>query len=563
MKQMELAGFINQLNGLLLSCNALMCNNGVMENAGKIYGFNLLKIPSDKYKSGFYYAVRYKDENGKWLSTKKSTNTDNESLAVAFAIENKEKIIQEYKAHKKQLQKKNDGKDFYRMLEEYYTPNSKYLKNDYVNNKRFIPVRRSKELINVMKHYFIPFFKENKISSIQGVTNSVYSDLKIYLQDVKSKKGANLTTKCINTYLTSFNRILQYHERNEIISKLPYIKGMGMINLTRDDRINAKQPVPLPTNLLKGIFEIKITNKDDRENTLLYYTLSLFVLTTGIREKEIGNIRFTDIKYAPNGDFFYVSVYNHKTEHYNKTKEDDYRKIPLHPFVVEALEYYIKENNIKTDDYIFGTPRISEDTGKMEGIIHQSKFKRSIIYLYKMIKLKEVLQETGFNSGSKKTKELLTENIIKEMEEKNYFFNSLRHTFNTLCVLYRYNDADITRSDVVIDYFMGHRFESKIMANYTHINKADSKTFYDNYGKFVIDVLNCFIFYTQEEKETLEKDVEKFVDKRFTENKELLNLDGTIGFNTAMEKIIKPLVKKISKDMDKKRSNNTSIFLSE
>ncbi len=30
-------------------------------NAEKIYGFNLVKTTSDNYKSGFYFAVRYKD----------------------------------------------------------------------------------------------------------------------------------------------------------------------------------------------------------------------------------------------------------------------------------------------------------------------------------------------------------------------------------------------------------------------------------------------------------------------------------------------------------------------
>jgi hypothetical protein len=65
-----------------------------MKEAETAYGFNLLKVQSKKYKSGFYYAVRYKDfNNKKWLSTKTSTNTDNEIIAKTFSIENREKII--------------------------------------------------------------------------------------------------------------------------------------------------------------------------------------------------------------------------------------------------------------------------------------------------------------------------------------------------------------------------------------------------------------------------------------------------------------------------------------
>jgi hypothetical protein len=70
MKENELASIINQFNDLLLKCNALMCNNEPMDNAEKIYGFYLLKIHSNIYSDWFYYAVRYKDENGKWIPTK-------------------------------------------------------------------------------------------------------------------------------------------------------------------------------------------------------------------------------------------------------------------------------------------------------------------------------------------------------------------------------------------------------------------------------------------------------------------------------------------------------------
>jgi hypothetical protein len=121
---------------------------------------------------------------------KKSTNTDNETLAIAFAIENRERIIQEYKEHTKK-----DGKDFYRMLEEYYSDNSKYLKDDYANNKRIIDKKQRTLNIGFIKTYLMPYLKEKKVNSIQEVNRSVYSGLKIYLQNVKNKKDKNLSTK--------------------------------------------------------------------------------------------------------------------------------------------------------------------------------------------------------------------------------------------------------------------------------------------------------------------------------------------------------------------------------
>jgi hypothetical protein len=223
MKETELSSIIIQLNDLLLKCNVLMCNSGAMENAEKKYGFHLLKIPSDKYKSGFYYAVRYKDENGKWIPSKKSTNTDNETLAKSFAIENRDTIIQEYKQHREKLHKKNGGAEFYKMLNEYYQVDSKYLQDDYVNNKRIITKKQRITNNGFIRNHLMPYLQKNNINSIQEITASVYSGLKINLQ------SKSISTKTINNYLIAFNRTLQYHERNELIQKLPYARGTGII----------------------------------------------------------------------------------------------------------------------------------------------------------------------------------------------------------------------------------------------------------------------------------------------------------------------------------------------
>jgi hypothetical protein len=137
---------------------------------------------------------------------------------------------------------------------------------------------------------------------------------------------------------------------------------------------------------------------------------------------------------------------------------------------------------------------------------------------------------------------LYEENIKNEMKEKRIVFYSLRHTFNTMCVLYKYNDTDLTRSDSIINYFMGHKMVSKMMENYTHINKVDNKTFYNNYGKFVIDMLDNFIFRSEEYNEKIKNYVNAFMEKKLEENNDLLNEEGNIDFEKGIQKILKPLI---------------------
>jgi integrase len=212
--------------------------------------------------------------------------------------------LKEYKEHIKIIHKKNNKNEFYKMLEDYYTPNSKYLKDDYANGKKIIVKKNRIEYNGVIKTYFIPYFEKEKINSIQEITRTIYSNLKIYLQEVKNKKGKKLTKKSITNYLMILNRILQYHERNEIIAKLPYSKGGGIIPPPQGEETNSKKPNTLPTDNLKGIFEITIKSTDKRENTLLYYALSLIGLTTGMRDSEIGRIKFTDIIYVKEANYF-------------------------------------------------------------------------------------------------------------------------------------------------------------------------------------------------------------------------------------------------------------------
>jgi hypothetical protein len=104
---------------------------------------------------------------------------------------------------------------------------------------------------------------------------------------------------------------------------------------------------------------------------------------------------------------------------------------------------------------------------------------------------------------------------------------------------------------------------SKMMENYTHINSVDNKIFYDNYGKFVIGMLDKFIFTTNEEQKkekVLDNYVDNFVDKKWEENKHLQNEEGKIEFDKAVENILTPLLNSLKKKPTENDDNEEEDF---
>lgn len=530
MKEQEFSSIINQINSLLLSCNTLMCNSGAMDNAEKKYQFYLMKIKSDNYKSGFYYAVRYKDpETNNWIPTKKSTDTDDELLAKSFAIENREAIIQEYKERRNKRKKQTKGNDFYKMLKDYYLEDSKYLKDDAVNNKREIVKSQRIKFTGFINTYLIPYLQQNKINSIEDITKSIYSGLKVFLQcQLSSKTNDNLSAKTINNYLIAFNRILQYHERNDLISKLPYSKGTGLVKNTKENKEKSKKPVILPTDKLSGIFS-DIHFGELNDTTFFYSILTTFGLLTGMRDSEIGRLKREDIKYIKSENSYYVKVQNHKTDYHNTNETDEYRKIPIHHYLVDMLKLYIQIMKKEKSDYLFGIPKFNEDTKKIDGYLDPRKFRKAIVDFYSRIKIKERIQETGNLIEAFKIDKNEIEN---EMKEKNIVFYSLRHTFETLLAT-KYKGQTL-----LIDYMMGHKPIRAMLANYLHINEIDEETFWNEYGKLIIEFQNQFI---PNSNLKLKEYLKKYLTAKFEENKNLINKDGTVSIETAFD-MIKPLL---------------------
>jgi integrase len=141
-------------------------------------------------------------------------------------------------------------------------------------------------------------------------------------------------------------------------------------------------------------------------------------------------------------------VFNKKTDFFNKNENDEYRKIPLHPFIIENLKSYIQGMGKERTDYLFGVPKMNEDTKQLDGHLHQTHFRKAIIEFYKRIKIMAKLQETG---DFKKALSINIAELENEMKEKRIVFYSLRHTFQTLLATKYKGQA------LLIDYLMGHR----------------------------------------------------------------------------------------------------------
>jgi integrase len=470
---------------------------------GKKHGFKLNKVND-------HYEVRYKDGDH-WLSTKKNIYTSNESEAISYAITEKENIIREYKERKDNRLKKQDSVQLYKMLNGYFTEDSIYLQRDNNDNKMILSPELIHRHFNIVKKFLIPFLKEKKVNGFEDITKSVYSDFKIYLQN------KNYTAGHINNILSVFNRILSHAERYEIIPKLPYSKGTGVVRKSEEEK-SRNIGDPLPIEKLKHIITLchglLMSNILESSEVLLLMAIGL---TTGMRDKEIGNIRVKDIKFVANEGLHILYVSNKKNEKYLTEKSEKYRKIPLHPFVIELLTDFIKRKGKTCDDFLFG-----KNSSKAEYRLNYKYTVHAIFYVLIAIRVREKLQENAtknnifpFTETIKSFKGILEKESLGELKEyadkNNYHFYSFRHTLITIMQLERMH-PDWN------DYFAGHKPSAKMRDNYTHINSVENNLFCQQYGKPYLDMINKY-FFPEKTKEEIDAERKETIQK-FTTNQE-------------------------------------------
>ena len=180
---------------------------------------------------------------------------------------------------------------------------------------------------------------------------------------------------------------------------------------------------------------------------------------------------------------------------------------------------------------------MDEDTKQMDGYLNPKRYEKAITEIYSRIKVREKLQETG--DLIEALKSIDADELRKEMRAKRIVFYSLRHTFQTLLAT-KYKGQTL-----LIDYFMGHKPQQAMLANYLHINKVDEGTFWNEYGKLLVDFQDQFIPHkVSREKHEADK---KHINDVFEANRHLLNDDGTMKIGDAFELLYNPLLSQARK----------------
>ena len=491
---MEISALMGQIYDLFSRYTADIKNMDVMDvkKAKKEYGFRFLK-------DGEFICIRYKDpETGVWMANRLQTNTNDEILACTIAVAKRDEIVKKHKDKKAKKNSKKRGEALHEMLLSYYAEGSAYLKKDEANGRRLPATNQRAKFKGFFKNYLIPFLAEREINSLQEVTPSIYTDLKVHLRGQTSNRGKNkgegLSVKTINNLLSGFVRVLEHHEREGII-KVPYRPKEALLYKTDQDKARAEknQVDILPTDKLQGILLflwertcIKILKgQTSRKPDLMAYTLIAFLgLSCGLRNSEIGRIKVGDIhRIKEIEDAFFIRIWNVKTKNFHKGKGDAFRKVPIHPYIAQYLHTFIIERRKKRDDYLFGNP----DTGRAKESLNAKWYRNAIDELFEALKAVEKLR-AGDIRGAYNIEGTDTGTLFRERKgEKNIDFYSLRHTLHTLFV------ARHDEKGMLVDYFCGHKPEAEMRANYTHINQIDNVTFWKEYGRHLVGVQEIFV----------------------------------------------------------------------
>jgi len=237
-------------------------------------------------------------------------------------------------------------------------------------------------------------------------------------------------------------------------------------------------------------------------------------LNTGLRNSEIGRIRREDFIGVKEKETFLLKVWNKKTEYFNRTSESKFRKIPLHPYTIEAVKIFINRKEelygkLKDSDFLFGKSGIDNDTGEVDGLLHHTCFEKTVLLILKLIKHKD-----NFSDFYSTKDELITtikdikglHEELKEMRDagKGISFYSFRKTFRTMLGL----------NNDLAEYYMGHKLGDNSKTTYIQINSLDNKLFVDEYAAPVITMLDKFVFYSDEELKNIREREESKMKKQ-------------------------------------------------
>jgi len=383
------------------------------------------------WRKNVYYVIYIKD--GKKVPTNRCTYTRNREAAERWAIENRDRILNEY--YNRDVVKKKYG-DLYTILRKYYAPNSPYLEID-IKRGRDLNNDSRENYHNFIIHQLIPFLRKKKIKDISEIDVPLLAKFQNWLlldRNVNGKKILGCKPQTINRNISIISLIFDHL----------LIEGEIKIN-------PCKSLVCLKNNneVIRGCYEItKLKGVFNKTwNNQLSYLLSLLIYTTGMRNSEIERIRVQDIMVIDKVHFINIEK--------SKTK-NGIRLVPLHDFVYRKIIAYIKKHHKNDNDLIFKKSN--------------TKYLSSEIYDLANLELGK------FTKFSKS--QLLKENIT---------FYSGRHFWKTL--------MDSENLGEIEEYFMGHKVSNDVAKRYNHRDKQGRKKLLER-AKKVFQILDKYIFTT-------------------------------------------------------------------
>lgn len=426
------------------------------EGKRKKQGFTLF------LRNGVFY-VRYSDlATGKQIPTNRSLETADRNEAELLAKKYRESFLRAY------YDKKNKIKNITTFFSDYYDmEKSAYLQETLKTGQRKVSKPIIKHYKGFILNYFLPFLQEHKITRMNEITINRLRDFQGYLVE----KGLN--PKTINTNINgAIKPIFTNLLLKGAIKETPFTKNLDFrFNLTESESKKRVHILPIFETLAvlmdTEIWKLYKTKEDIKTQKIAnqkhykkYRLLCLLMATCGLRNAEIFMLRKENIIKIRRT--YFLNIVNSHIEAQGLKTRNAKRKIPIPEITLQALNEYIKENEIT--DYLFYTDSKT---------IHYNMFGFA-------------KNQLGAHCG-------YTE---KELKEKNIDFYSLRHFYKTL----------LTRShikDDIIEYFLGHSVNIRNMSeNYNNREDLDDIFFEEN-GLQVIEYIDKQFHKVKEKYELL------------------------------------------------------------
>ena len=384
-------------------------------------------------KLGFVYYVKYR-HNGELIPSKWTTRTNDRMEAERYAVENKNRLLEEY-FNRKTVKK--PYVDIYIILKRYYAKDSPYLQIDRKNGRR---VSEDARVVyhNFVINQFIPYLRKQGVKVVEEIDTPFMARFRNWLMTDRRIKGVmfpGIKPQSTKNRISHISAIFDHLLEEGHIKTNP-CKSLKSIRVKKSDQAITGC---YETDEIKGIFNKRWKNE-------LSYLLSMLMYTTNMRNSEIERVQVKD--FIMIGNINFIDIPESKSE-------NGKRVVPLHPFVRRKIMAYAKKNKKGSEDLILKDPTTKKLCSRV--------YKRASV---------EMGQYLGY------TKE--------QLERDNMRFYSGRHFWKTLM-------RTEGLGEDIEEVFMGHKVTSDIKRKYTHWDKAGRKKLTEK-AKKVIAILDKCIF---------------------------------------------------------------------